>query len=109
MGYYSDFEIRLQGVTDTETLDTVIDLLQEATQYEFCTYGDGVIYSGDRYKWYGHEDDMADLSRDFPSVVFEMRITGEDSAQVQVFAKDGKVYRNYVEPVWPEFDESQLP
>lgn len=107
MGHYSDFEIRPQGV-DGGTLDTIIDLLREATQYEFCASGDGVIYSGDRYKWYDHETDLADLSRDFPTIVFEMRVRGEDAEMRQVYAKNGKVYTNSVEPVWPDFDESQL-
>lgn len=110
MGYYSDFEIRVDGVTDDTVLSEMSEVLGEITgkYYEFVTYG-GVIHSGERYKWYDHEANFAELSRRYPDHLFEMRVIGEDSEMWQLYAKGGKVYTNSIEPHWPPFDESRLP
>lgn len=110
MGYLSNFEIIPQGVTDDDILDVMCEQLEDITDgYEFVSFLPGMISSGDMYKWYDHQQDLATLSTLHPGVVFEMRIVGEDSEMYQVYAKDGATYGDSIVPTWPEFDESRLP
>lgn len=108
MGYYSDFEIRAEGYTSENDLNGIAELLEGISGYSFETYGDGVLHSGDRFKWYDHADDLARLSESYPDTVFEMRIVGEDSELWQVYAMNGKRYSQGTAPVWPEVDISRL-
>lgn len=113
MGYYSDFEIRLEGVKDDvegkNYLNGVAELLHGISGgYSFSTYGDGVLHSDDRYKWYDHERDLGEVSTFYPDDVFEMRAIGEDGERWVVFAKNGQVYSEYLTPSWPKFDESKF-
>jgi hypothetical protein len=108
MGYYCDFEIRVEGMDDF-VLDGVGEQLEDVSGgYGFETYGDAVLHSADRFKWYDHERDLAVVSEMYPDHVFDMRVVGEDGERWQVFAKNGKVYSQYLTPQWGAVDESRF-
>lgn len=67
------------------------------------------ISSSESYKWYENEDDMKELSKSFPDVVFELYGEGEESCDLWLsYHKNGKVQRENAKIVYADFDESKL-
>lgn len=60
-------------------------------------------------KWYEHTNEMLDLSKAFPNVVFKIHGEGEDNGDIwDEYYKDGKMQRCEAEIVMPPFDERKL-
>ena len=60
-------------------------------------------------KWYEWQDDMQNISIEFPDVLFEVLGEGEERDDIWVaWFKNGEWYREFAKIVYPEFDEDKL-
>ena len=60
-------------------------------------------------KWYEYEGDMKWLSKEFPTVLFTLKGTGEESGDLWVrYFKGGKVQTCQAKITFDEFDEKKL-
>lgn len=67
------------------------------------------IASTESYKWYENEDDMKELSKAFPDIVFMLHGEGEEPGDLWLsYHKNGKVQRENAKITYGEFNESQL-
>lgn len=72
----------------------------------------GLQYNGeptDAVKWYSHEDDMRQVSGQYPGLLFKLVGEGEDAGDMWVeYHRDGKMQRVDAKIIFEEFDESKL-
>lgn len=109
MGYYTDYTIRVSPVTAAEInadLESFQALFEELTGYqlddEFQLYG---------VKWYEHEKNMIELSKLYPTAVWQLDGVGEEEGDVwRVYFKNGKKQdaNTQVIVTHEDFDESKL-
>lgn len=88
MGYYTTYSMTVHNVKDKEQFDALCEsldaygilryALDSGSMYEdtaeFCSYNE--------VKWYEHEEDMKDISKKFPDMVFQLRGYGEDPEDI---------------------------
>jgi len=106
MGYYTRFKL--------ETNDP--EVMEELLKKEIRSYGKTFDYlfdidgdSYDCYKWYDHETDMKEVSKEFPGVLFTLRGEGEESGDLWLkYFKDGKMQSCPAKIVFDSYDESKL-
>lgn len=99
MGYYTKYELE------------TIPYSNEA--WEVINEDDGTYYAVQEYadscKWYDHEMDMKELSKQFPNVVFKLKGEGEEAGDLwHKYFKNGKVQVCEAKIVYDKFDESKL-
>ena len=89
------------------TLETKPD--NESLTYHVSRMEDSFDYPFDEDKWYDHEQDMRDYSKNFPETIFMLK--GElqygDVYWVKYF-QDGKMQKEEGRIVYDEFDETKL-
>ena len=99
MGYYTRYELAVQG--DDCGVDH-IESIEIATGYSG-------LFSGKEFKWYGHEKDMREYSKKYPSVLFSLYGEGKESGDIWVeYHKNGLVQRALANIVLDEFNEDKL-
>lgn len=102
MGYYSEFDIHIDAKDKSdELLDRLIEIsdysFEEASSVDSSSY----TYSAcDTIKWYDHEEDMTQLSIEFPKVLFTLDGLGEDNEQWRTYFKNGNVQDVEVKTVY---------
>lgn len=77
---------------------------------------DGLYYAIDEVgepvesvKWYEHEEDMLNLSIQFPNVIFILKGEGEEAGDIWYkYFKDGKLQQAPGKITFDEYDESKL-
>jgi len=75
---------------------------------DFCGIDSGGD-STDTVKWYDHETNMRELSKEFPSVVFTLHGEGEESGDFwNKYFLGGKMQLDRPELVYAGFDKSKL-
>lgn len=87
MGYYTDYELtattRKGGAPlSNDVISKLNDAVKQLNIFE-STDVDGASWYTNA-KWYDYENDMADLSKEFPDVFFELSGHGEDSEDVWI-------------------------
>jgi len=76
---------------------------------EYDGPGTGSWSTVDSVKWYSCDEDIAELSKHFPGVLFELSGDGEENNDTwSLWARDGRSYKEFVEVVYPVFDEAKL-
>lgn len=97
MGYYTKFKLTInEGRTiQVEVRDTVYAYINE-----YCgVYLETHCFSDD-YKWYAHEEDMLNVSLQFPDLGFTLSGLGEDQTGLWVnHYKNGKSESATIETV----------
>ena len=82
MGYYTLYNLDAyeHGTRVTEEREEEICAFarecSEITEYMDIIHFDELSY--DSMKWYSHDEDILELSKNFPSVIFELSGEGED-------------------------------
>lgn len=109
MGYYTHFSLSVVNQSDSAHQDFVAWIEQkpetngDQSWYDFWTGNAGVM------KWYGHHADMVRLSRQFPSLVFDLYGEGEESGNIwHKYYKNGKCQKCPVKMTFDPYDESKL-
>lgn len=107
MGYYTEYKLAIvDGQVDSEAF---IDTLNNVTGYAWEDEGD--CYSpGDTIKWYEFDDNMKQIAKMYPDVLFRLRGDGEESGDIwQNFYKNNKSYKwRFGEVVFPQYDPEKM-
>jgi hypothetical protein len=106
MGYYTRYELEVK-----EGNVKIEDILEQV-ENKF----DGLYYAVDEWgktlqetKWYEHDEEMKELSKLFPDVVFKLKGEGEESGDVWInYYKNGKMQSCPAKITFDEFDEIKL-
>lgn len=111
MGYYTYHELSIIS-GDKNEIDKFWGELYENDSYMYedikrAVGDDG--NGGDSCKWYEHESDMKRISKEFPSVVFELSGEGEESGDIwKEYYKNGRMQRCNARIEFDPYDENQL-
>jgi hypothetical protein len=93
MGYYTRYTLKHNAPHKESFILTEIKLsiiTQIDKQFEdlfikgFYKDGKWTHVSFDRHKWYDHEDDMKEIAKQFPSILFELHGEGEENGDLWV-------------------------
>jgi len=106
MGYYTTFKIEAsESKIMEEFLAKDVRSYGEIFEAIFDEDGD----SHDSYKWYDHESDMKEVSKEFPNVLFTLKGEGEEAGDIWIkYFKNGKMQSCPAKLVFDEYDESKL-
>ena len=116
MGYATSFTLFAHHVADLEIADKIAEALHACDVIGYALSGDyqfaedGVeFFSYDSVNWYGHEEDMRAISKEFPDIHFELHGEGEmnDDIWTQHFV-NGKSQLCRTKIVIPPFDPGKL-
>lgn len=99
MGYYSNFEITIAN--EKANVEEIAEPLSQISGYKIDYLDDETLLIND-IKWYNWENDMIELSKQFPWAVIEVSRFGEDTLdwEVALFI-NGKEFSKNVEYVKP--------
>lgn len=68
-----------------------------------------LLESNDGSKWYEHEEEMRDLSKEFPDVVFKLHGEGEDNEDIwDKYFMNGKMQSCPAQMTLPPFEKEKL-
>lgn len=109
MGYYTSYELSIyqKDIDITECVEDVVSARFSEINPDFGKdfLRKYVISGYETIKWYSYEEDMKELSKDFPDYVFYLEGCGEDFHDWwKIVFHDGRAsQKNMVmEPQWPD-------
>jgi hypothetical protein len=106
MGYCTKYNLTLHNETHGQ-FEAIVDRLRDKDVIGYAL--DEYLNTNDEVKWYDAEDDLREISKEFPEVLFELHGEGEDVGDIwNEYFKNGKVQYCKAEIVIPPFDESKL-
>lgn len=107
MGYYTTFGLSVRNGEVTEEMQTK---LKEIQPDYFSDYGlEDLLEGWYNAKWYDWEEDLIELSKTFPTEVFELSGDGEESGDMwRAYFKNGKVQIERAEIRIGDYDETKL-
>lgn len=105
MGYITQFELDVTGFSE----DALAEFEEAADNHEETPcgihYSDFVNGETISCKWYNSKEDMIDLSKKFPELLFSVDAAGEEPGDLwRAWARNGKYKRIEPEMVWPKID-----
>lgn len=117
MGYYTRYELE----ADTRGFDNK-DIIKEMDEDRFYAFGNfkellnnldtaGSLYLEpyDETKWYDHEEDMKELSKKFPDILFKLHGEGEEQGDIwDKYFMNGKMQHCHAVMTIPPFDKNKL-
>jgi hypothetical protein len=109
MGYYTRFSLAVYD-KNQEVDDSIFPEFNNKNLYDNDLSIQNLIDDvADSMKWYDHEDDMLEISKLYPDLVFVLDGDGEEAGDVwREFYQDGKTYRWELEAKRPSFDKKKL-
>lgn len=84
MGYCTTYNMTVQHIKDGEQYEALCDALKDkgvigyAIDYDMFYGNTAEFCSNYDVKWYDHEENMKEISKLFPDMVFQLRGQGED-------------------------------
>ena len=107
MPYHTSYSLQMASPIPTE-LEKAVAILRESSE----DAGEALSASGDSNrwcKWYAHEEDMRQLSRRFPDLLFTLSGKGEENEDIWVkYFKAGRMQVSHAKITFDEFDEHKL-
>lgn len=113
MGYYTNFSLKV--------IEIIEDAEIEVDEVEFPEFNEKNMYDGDlsvqelisgysdSMKWYDYEEDMIEISKKFPNLIFILDGNGEESGDIwRKFYMNGKTYSWQLIIEKPNFDPEKL-
>jgi hypothetical protein len=107
MGYYTSYNLDVHK--GNKGIWEILENLShdDFAGLEYAVYSDGECV--DSVKWYDHEADMKELSKQFPDIVFQLHGEGEEAGDIWYkYFKNGKMQECHAKITYDEFDESKL-
>jgi hypothetical protein len=109
MGYYTYYKLKLHN-------DTANKVSNEEIMAQLRTKGSNAAYAlktdgetQEECKWYEHEEDMADISKLYPGVLFELEGEGESGTDIwKKYFENGKIQRCPAKIAYDLYDETKL-
>lgn len=120
MGYYTNYTLEIHATKDNglNIINKMSEELENDKFYPFEFELEDILESdnknllkleGSEAKWYDHEEEMRELSRSFPTTLFELHREGEENGDVwDKYFLNGKMQECYAEMTIPPYDESKL-
>lgn len=116
MGYYTHHNLKIKQIDKDMSIAEIEELKRKIDNYienhEDIDYAVGPIDSDwecDSCKWYDHNEDMLEMSKAFPDVVFELEGDGEESGDIwKTYYKNGKSQECPVIMTFDEYDPNKL-
>lgn len=110
MGYYTDFTLEVKELpknADEKVYYRAInDYIQEHLSFLESWYSGGWSANA---KWYDAEEDMKEMSKQFPDVLFELFGNGEETGDLwYAWFKNGKMQYTKATVTFDEFDEQKM-
>lgn len=107
MGYYTRFHLSWDGDIDEEELKKA--LLKHDCYGIYNEDYEIEINEADSCKWYSYEEDMKELSKEFPDIIFDLYGEGEESGdQWHTYFKNGKMQECPAIVSFEPYDEAKL-
>ncbi len=110
MGYATNYELRVipHSYVREVALDVFVPLLP-FSEFESLRIDKGAIKSSGDSRWYEHEEDMRNLSRAYPELVFQLDGQGEDAEdRWRKYFKNGRMQEAKAVITLAPFDEAAL-
>jgi hypothetical protein len=105
MGYSTMYSLEIEqgDITIEEFMKTV----DEKSNLYYAVDEDGS--SVDEIKWYNHEEEMKELSKKFPDIVFRLHGEGEENDDIWYkYFKNGKMQSCYATLHFDDYSEDKL-
>lgn len=111
MAYYTDFklEIETEGFDPAafEKVNSAIEHMSVGLQ--LTNWLGHVFWSASDRTWYDDEKEMAELSKQFPDILFTLSGSGESAEDLwKKYFRNGLVQRAPARIIYDEFDERKL-
>lgn len=104
IGYYTRFKLTVTGETD---IDVIGEFRNENDYAEGALDENG--RSAGECKWYDCKEDVLELSKKHPNILFLLEGEGEEAGDVwRLYARNGKSCYQKAKMVFEQFDESML-
>lgn len=104
MGYYTNYSLE----TDSQENKNIIEEFREIdgnAKYAIDANGDCQEWT----KWYDHEEDLKNFSKNYPDVIFILSGEGEESGDIwKKYFKNGKMQVAQAKISFEEFNENKL-
>lgn len=113
MGYYTRYSLEVINDSDSPNYNAEYDrdVMQagESDEDFVSEYvGSSWIFE-DTCKWYDHDDNMRDISKNYPGVLFILSGEGEESGDIwKAYYRDGKCQFTKAELSFEKFDPEKL-
>lgn len=107
MGYYTRYKLIEPKRPTLEELKMLVQI--QPDYFPDIRFAEE-LWNGDmdEMKWYDYEQDMLQLSREFPDVLYVLHAEGEDGERWRTYFKGGKSQTVEAKIIFDEFDESKL-
>lgn len=103
MGYYTSHKLEIVG----GHMDILEQIIENDPQTFYGLYKDGSPL--DSVKWYSHQEDMKQLSKQYPDLVFKLTGEGEETGDMWIeYHKNGKMQDCHAKITFEDYDESKL-
>lgn len=111
MGYITTFELDVTGSSEEELAEFKEAALAGEETPSGVPYTDFLSGYSFSSKWYRCEEDVTELSRLFPELLFSIEAAGKEPGDLwRAWARNGEYRRIEPELVWPEIDlDTELP
>lgn len=107
MGYYTRFKLTLPQV-NVIVLPEVVDIISRRIS-EISRYYIEIDQDTQEIKWYDHDDDMKQLSKQYPNVLFLLSGVGEESLDLwQTYYQNGKKQVCEAKIKFESYDERKM-
>lgn len=107
MGYYTYYDLAFSEFGSTKTIDEIHDWLVKRNIIGYALSDD--FGSLDAVTWYDHEEDMEELSLEFPEVIFTLHGEGDNKEDIwEKHFLGGLMQTCYAEIIIPDFDMLKL-
>lgn len=112
MGYYTKFELSViaKGREARDQRDSLYEYVENTRDYFGDAYLKDILDGSYTMKWYEWRQDMEELSKKYPLLIFLLEGVGqEDEVDVwRAFIKNGKILEQQAELKFDEPDLSRL-
>lgn len=114
VGYYTshklEYDLEYRSVSSKTTEEEIFLYIKEHKNINYAL--SQTLHNssfGERCKWYEHQQDMRDMSKKFPKVLFILQGEGEEAGDVwKEYYLNGKMQRAQAQLIFEEFNESKL-
>ncbi|NOS67365.1 MAG: hypothetical protein HOO67_03295 [Candidatus Peribacteraceae bacterium] len=92
MSYYSHYTLTWDDTLPEPTIAAIVaQWRSERPDVAYCMDADGE--AEERSTWYNRVEDLTELSKRAPTVLFTLDCLGEDGARIRFVASNGRVFR----------------
>lgn len=108
MGYYTNYTLTTTPDNFTEEMKNKLMEINP-DYFEREEWVEELLNGDMNSKWYSNEEDILELSKFFPDILFELEGEGEDNEDMwKKYFKNGKSQYAKAKIIFEDFDESKL-